>query len=195
MSAIYPGQSRIFWGYTHVSGLPSHNSIQTVPPCQRCQSLLIQRLVLRKFGNIVHAPHGRMRKLVVLVAFALDRIKLFRTRGLLDQSQRTLHIAQSLSQKGKFVVETSSRMIEGLVCYGQPFDLFGQDGVAVFTEERSVCCVEEFRVFVHYKGSGLALARAWSCADGHGHACGCCCPAGGVLFAGRLGRGGGIAVV
>ena len=66
----------------------------------------------------MHAPHGRMRKLMVLVAFALDGIELFRTRGLLDQSQRTLDVAQSLAQEGEFVVETSSRVIERLVCYG-----------------------------------------------------------------------------
>lgn len=66
----------------------------------------------------MHAPHGGMRKLVVLIAFALDGIKLFRTRGLLDQSKRTLDVAQSLAQEGEFVVESSSRVIEGLVRYG-----------------------------------------------------------------------------
>jgi len=141
----------------------------------------------------MHAPHGGMRKLVVLVAFALDGIKLFRTRGLLDQSKRTLDIAQSLAQEGEFVVEASSRVIEGLVRYGQPFDLFGQDGVAVFAEERSVCCVEEGRVFVHYEGRRLALTRTWSCADGHSHAYRGCCPAGGAI-ARRIRRGGGIGV-
>ena len=141
----------------------------------------------------MHAPHGGMRKLLVLVAFALDGIKLFRTRGLLNQGQRTLNVAQSLAQEGEFVVETSSRVIERFVCYGQPFDVFGQDGVAVFAEERGVCCVEEGRIFVHHKGRRLALARAWSCADGHGHACWGCCPAGGAV-ARRVRRGSGIGV-
>lgn len=141
----------------------------------------------------MHAPHGRMRKLLVLNAFTLN-VQILGTGGLLNQRERALHIAQSLAQKGEFVIETSSRVIEGLVRYGQPFDLFRQDGVAVFAEERSVRCVEEGSIFVYFEGRGLALARAWSCADGHGHACGCCCPARGVLFARRLGRGGGIVV-
>lgn len=66
----------------------------------------------------MQAPHSRMRIRLVLVAYAFDGKKVFRTRGLFDQSKRTLHIAESLAQEGEFVVETSSCVIEGLVCYG-----------------------------------------------------------------------------
>lgn len=65
----------------------------------------------------MHAPHGRMRKLLALKAFAL-KVQILGRSGLLEQRERALHIAQSLAQKGEFVVETSSRVVEGLVRHG-----------------------------------------------------------------------------
>ena len=118
----------------------------------------------------MHASHGGMRKRLGQVTIAFNVVKDLGTCRLFNQGKRTLDIAQSLSEKGEFVVETSSRVIERLVCYGQPFDVFGQNSVAVFAEESGVCCVEEGGVGVYYIGRRLALARAWSCADGHGHA-------------------------
>jgi hypothetical protein len=64
----------------------------------------------------VHTLHGRVqvllgRGLASVESLCIERVLLF------QQSQIALHIAQSLSQESELVVETSSRVIKGLVGY------------------------------------------------------------------------------